>query len=342
MHSGKAIVGLFLVICGYGCASRFPVREGESLTYARCEKPIPPGGAGYERTLQVRWLGTSCHLIQVGDISVLTDPYFSHFRPTKMAFGKIASDVECVRRWTHDLPKPQAIFVGHAHYDHMFDLAETLRQRNWHGTPIYGGPTMANIAAGYGAGIERDCRVPQVGPDWIEIDGPRLAYRAFSANHAPHLPGVFFFPGEVTTPRTTPPTRARHFPVGETFAYLFRLRGSDQSEFTVFINDAATDGTVGIPDDLPQGVDVAILCVPGWRNVDDYPVEAIRRLRPRVIVLSHLNNFLQEGWAKRELVATADLKGFLERARSACNYPEFERIVVTDVGSTVQVASAPQ
>ena len=312
------------------------------LTYARCEAPIQPGGVGYDRTLQIRWLGTMCHLIQLGDVAVLTDPYFSHFRPTKVAFGNIASDAPSVQRWTNDLPKPQAIFVGHAHYDHMFDLAETMRQRNWRGTPIYGGPTMAHIAAGYGETIENDCRVPQVGPDWIEIDGPRLAYRAFSAQHAPHLLGISLFPGELTAPRTTPPTRARHFPVGETFTYLFRLRGSDQREFTVFIAGAATDATVGIPDDLPHGVDVAIFCVPGWKNVKDYPKEAIRRLRPRVIVLSHLDNFLQDGWEKRELVATASLRKFLDEARGACHYPEFERIVVTDVGSTIRVAAAPQ
>ena len=342
MRSGISFCVLLPALSISGCTRPFPVREGEVLTYARCEVPIPPGGAGYVDTLQIRWLGTTCHLIQVGDVAVLTDPYFSHYRPTRVAFGKIASHADSVHRWTHDLPKPQAIFIGHAHYDHMLDLAETLRQRNWHGTPIYGGPTMAHVAAGYGEGIENYCRVPQMGSDWVEIDGSRLAYRAFPAQHAPHLPGIFFFPGELTAPRTTPPTRARHFPLGETHAYLFRLRGSDQTEFTVFIAGAATDGTVGIPDDLPRGVDVAILCVPGWKNVSDYPAEAIRRLRPRVIVLSHLDNFLQDGWHKRELVATSDLQGFLAKARAACDYPEFERMVITDMGSTVRVAAAPQ
>ncbi len=342
MRSYKSLTGLFLALSTSGCSRPFPVREGEVLTYSRCEIPIPPGGVGFDRTLQIRWLGTACHLIQVGDTAVLTDPYFSHYSPARVMFGTVASDADTVRRWTHDLPRPQAIFIGHAHYDHLLDLAETLRQRTWSGTPIYGGPTMAHIAAGYGESIENNCRVPQVDPDWVEIDGPRLAYRAFPAQHAPHFAEMVLFPGKLTAPRTTPPTRAKQFPLGETFAYLFRLRGNEPSEFTVFIAGAATDGTVGIPDDLPHGVDVAIFCVPGWKNVKDYPEEAIRRLRPRVIVLSHLDNFLQQGWEKRELVATASLRKFLDKARGACNYPEFERIVITDVGGTVRVAAAPQ
>ncbi len=337
MGSRTSLLGLAFM-CVSACSRPFPVRVGEVLTYAKCETPISPGVPGYDQTLQIRWLGTACHFIQLGDAAILTDPYFSHYSPTRVVFGTVPSDADAVHRMTSDLPRPQAIFIGHEHYDHLLDLAETLRQRNWQGTPIYGGPTTPNIVAGYGESIEHDCRIPEVRSDWVEIDGPRLAYRAFPARHAPHFAGMVLFPGRLTDPRSTPPTRARDFPLGEPFTYLFRLRGSQQSEFTVFVADAATDATIGIPDDLPRGVDVAILCVPSWKNVEDYPAEVIRRLRPRVILLSHLDNFLQNGWEKRELVASSHLPEFLAKARSACDYPEFERLVITDMGSTVRVA----
>lgn len=322
------------------CTPAFPVRCGEALTYSRCETPIASDDPAFDRTLQVRWLGTTVHFIQLGSMAVMTDPYFSHFRASRAFFGKIHSDAASVRRFTHDLPAPDAIFIGHAHYDHMLDLAEVVRQRSWDSVPIYGGPTVGYIAAGYGVGLEQRCHIPIESPQWTAIsDG--LSYRAFAAQHAHHLPGIFFFPGTLTAPRQTPPTSAWEFPVGETFTYLFRLQ-HENAEFTVFFAGASTDGTVGIPDDLPRGVDVAILCVPAWRNVEDYPVEAIRRLRPRVIVLSHLDNFLQDGWKKREVVATADLPGFLDKARAACDYPEFERMIITDVGGTVRVLPRPQ
>lgn len=280
-----------------------------------------------------------CHLIQLGDVAVLTDPYFSHFRSTQVAFGKIESDSVAVHRWTHHLPKPSAIFIGHAHYDHLMDLAETLHQKNWHGTPIYASSTAANIVAGYGEQIERDMYQPVIQPGWTDVDEPRLSYRAFSAQHASHLPGVHLFSGSVDAPRAEPPTRAKDFRVGQTYTYLLRLRGAQQSEFTVFIAGAATDADCGVPD-LPEGVDVAILCVPGWKNVSGYPEKVIRRLRPRVIFLSHLDNFLQDGWRKRELVPTADLPGFLERARGVCDYSRFERIVIADVGATLRILPA--
>lgn len=331
-----AVTALLLCCTIISCAGPFPLRPGESITYAKAQMPNSPDPAGHDQTLQIRWLGTMCTWIQLGDVAVLTDPYFSHFASTRVAFGRIESDKEAVGLWTRDLPRPKAIFIGHAHYDHMLDLRETLRQRSWMGIPIYAGPTAANIAAGYGEDLERNFVTPQTNSPWVEIDGPRLAYRAFPAQHAPHLPGINLFRGMLTAPRTSPPTRARDFPVGETFTYLLRFRGGDRAEFTVFIAGAATNADCGIPD-LPEGVDVAILCVPGWKNVHGYPDEVIRRLRPRVILLAHLDNFLQEGWRKRELVPTADLAGFLDRARRVCDYPRFERLVITDVGSTVRV-----
>lgn len=331
---------LLPLACLASCTPTFPVRCGETLTYSRAESPIPPDSPGYGDTLQVRWLGTAVHFIQLGPHAVMTDPYFSHFRPSRVFFGKIQPDVDRVGTMTQNLPAPDAIFIGHAHYDHILDLPEVIRQRGWRDVPIYGGPSMRNILAGYGEGLEASCRVPAECAEWTPIaDG--LAYRAFAAKHACHLPGVLLFPGRVTNPLKKPPASAWDFRVGETYTYLFRLQHAN-TEFTVFFAGAATDGTVGIPDDLPRGVDVAILCVPGWRNVDDYPVEVIRRLRPRVVVLTHLNNFLQDGWKKREVVATADLPAFLDRARAACDHPEFERIVITDVGGTVRVLPRAQ
>jgi len=42
------------------------------------------------------------------------------------------------------------------------------------------------------------------------------------------------------------------------------------------------------------------------------------------------------------VVGTADLPGFLDKARAACDYPEFERMIITDVGGTVRVLPRPQ
>jgi glyoxylase-like metal-dependent hydrolase (beta-lactamase superfamily II) len=163
------LVSFPLVALVAACTPEFPVRCGEALTYSRCETPILSDASGYRDTLQVRWLGTTVHFIQLGPLAVMTDPYFSHFRPSKVFFGKIHSDVSRVARMTRDLPTPDAIFVGHAHYDHMLDLPEVIRQRGWSDVPIYGGPSMRHILAGYGEGLERRCRLPVESGEWTPI-----------------------------------------------------------------------------------------------------------------------------------------------------------------------------
>lgn len=320
-----------------GCATPFPVRPGEALTYSRSEKPLKPSDRGYVDTLQIRWLGTACNLIQVGDAAILTDPFFTHYRASHVFFGgDTPSDPVAVEEHSRCLPRPQAIFIGHAHYDHLLDLAELRRQKQWLDVPIIGGPTVGHIVAGYNEGIQQHHQSPCAPGQWCRMTD-NVEYQAFPAHHSPHFLGKTLFEGTLADPRTDPPKTARDFPIGEPYTYLFRFSyGEEGKSFTVFFASAATDADHGIPD-LAEGVDAAILCTPGWKNVRDYPAGAIRRLRPRVVILSHLDNFLQKGWEKRELVATAHLDGFLREAREASIHEAFERIVITDTGTTVHI-----
>ncbi len=331
------LVGLtMLAVPTFGCAGRFPVGRGQVLTITGAEKGLQPGQPGYETTLQIHWLGAACHLIRLGDVALLTDPFLSRQGLLRVALGEIASDPAVVRDKIASLSVARAIFIGHSHYDHLLDAAETLKQPGWEGVPVYGSQTTGNILAGYYGGTPSpNSRLTQTSGGWHAIgDDSKLKYKAFVSQHAPQLPGMLLYPGKISRPLEDPPRRARDFKCGETHTYVFRLSNGGV-EFAVYFVGAGSSAPVGFPDGSVRDVDVAVFCVPGWKNVRGYPEKFIARLEPAHILLTHYDNMFQTRPGVRQVIPTADLRGFLTRAQNAARYPRFKRILVPDLDTVL-------
>lgn len=332
-----------------GCAADFPVNTGKVLTITPADDPLPKTDPHFPTTLQIRWLGTACHLLQLGDAAILTDPFVSYHAITKVGLGKIASNEKKVRAKFADLPPPRAIFIGHSHYDHMLDLPAAMQLPGWKGTPIYGSRTTKNILHGFSPELAGRVHQTETDESWRQVavaGNSTVEYMAVLSEHAPQLGRILLYPGKVTEPLTEPPTKADQYKVGETYAYFFRLTHRSQiptasrptqTSFTIYFSGAAANAPIGLPKaDPATPIDVAILCVPGWKNVKGYPVEVIKRLRPRHIVLSHFDDFFQEDSARHEVVATAHLQEFLQTVQDAADYPELESICVPAVDTVIQ------
>src|SRR5262249_20568631 len=134
----------FLPIILVGCAEPNLVAEGKVLSVAAGARALTRGDPRYETTLQVKWLGTACYVIRLGDEVLFTDPFVSHHSAWQVATGTIASDPAKVRAALEGLPAPAAIFVSHSHYDHLLDAAEALKQPGWAAAPIFGSDTTRN------------------------------------------------------------------------------------------------------------------------------------------------------------------------------------------------------
>jgi hypothetical protein len=255
----------------------------------------------------------------------------------QVGFGRIRSDPELVERKTGKLPTPQAIFVGHTHYDHTLDLAEMISQRRWDGVPIYGSASLENLLCGYGGHRVSSWRGAATDGNWHTV-GPGLEYQALCSEHAPQIDGILLYAGQIGQPLKSPPRRAADFKVGDTYDYLYRL-SQGAKQFTIYFADAAATPPLGFPDVAVEHVDLAILCVPGWRNVKGYPQGIIRRLRPRHILLSHYDDFFQTDGRRTREVPTADLAAFIRVVQDCADYPEFESILVPGVDAVMQIAA---
>lgn len=342
------VAAAFGALGGAGCAGAFPVEEGNVLTIARGDRPVVCCDERYETTLQVRWIGTACHVIQLGDAVVVTDPFVTHhgFLHSLLG-GTLASDEAKVHAAFEGSPAPGAVFVAHSHWDHLLDVAAALRLPGWEDTVLFGGETTGNLVAGWGEEISDRFRRVSTDPDgfhlaWESAGGDsRVEYLAIPATHAPQFAGLLLYDGEVTEPRTTPPNSAGDFQVGETFAYVFRLTTRATSgapvQATVFFMSSASDWPRGRPPGHTLPVDAAILCVPSWKSADGYPQRILRAVRARHVFLSHYDDFFETDPEVRSTVPLSDVQGFLRAAQEATRYRRFRRIVVPDVGALVTI-----
>ena len=90
--------------------------------------------------LTVTRINHSCHLLRIGDATVLTDPWFT-FTSTYDPGEPIAMTVE-------DLPRLDAVVITHEHYDHCdLDALAAYRDRS---VPVLAPGTVVDAARAHG------------------------------------------------------------------------------------------------------------------------------------------------------------------------------------------------
>jgi len=100
------------------------------------------------------------------------------------------------------------------------------------------------------------------------------------------------FGGSVDTDQQRLPRTAYGWKEGRTRAFLIDFLGPDGSvRLRLYYQDAASNPSTGFPppfeSTLAEPVDVAILCVASFDEVDDYPEDIVRQLRPQTVILDH-------------------------------------------------------
>ena len=165
--------------------------------------------------LYAQWLGTSAWIISRGRDVVVVDPFFT--RPSAWAvassllFPGIADgfgyDVTRIRDVLPRLPADsKALLLGHAHYDHLMDVAYYMKRRRGPDIPYVGSLTAKNILESF-----RPARLTFVtagDAQQILIPGGQIRVIPFDSDHAPHFLGITFMSGHVAAPPPSFPTTA--------------------------------------------------------------------------------------------------------------------------------------
>jgi L-ascorbate metabolism protein UlaG (beta-lactamase superfamily) len=282
----------------------------------------------------VQWLGTSSWIVSRGSDAVVVDPFFT--RPSflrvalSMIFRALAGgfsyDTERITRVLPDLPEnTKYVLLGHAHYDHLMDVGYYLQRKSGPKVAYVGSKTAQNIILGF---KPEDLKflIPQ---DGIAIRNGTVRITAFTSDHAPHIFHLKFMTGEVRKPLDSPPTHAGQYVEGTTRIFFIDFLDENSKIVSrVFVNGAASsrDGVMALEQHgdflAKHPTNVAILCVPGWDKVENYPNSILRLVDPDHVVLSHYDDFAapyengQDPKGKMDFVWFADYDGFVKKLQN--------------------------
>lgn len=312
------------------------------------ETPAPP--------LEVRALGVQGFMLRYGDDSVMTAPMFTRQNLIEVGLGvPLPPDEAAIDAGLAglDLSQLRAVISGHAHYDHLLDVAPILLRAPTATayTNLSGRNMLAALAPERPAGctntpatpIARSRIValddalasrvdytncPQLAPpgaplggEWVDVPGSRVRVRAFCSMHPDQIGPFHFGEGSVDSEQCELPPAAAEWLEGRTLAFLIDfLDENGAPTMRVFYQDAPGNAPIGeVPAAIlaERRVDLALLCVGSSNAVENQPTAIIENLDPRFAFSGHWEDFFQDADATPQPIPFLDLPAYVQKAEAA-------------------------
>jgi hypothetical protein len=328
-----------VLVCTTGCAT--------SLSSLPTSGPVEPWCcARGEESITLEYLGTGGWLMRMGDAAILTAPFFSNPRMLDVGLGRLEPDTALIAQYMPPAEDVDALLVGHAHYDHLMDVPYILRTFAPEAR-MYGSHTAVNLLLGDSTLVpDRLVSVEDRAGDaerpgaWHEVAGGRIRFMALRSGHAPHFLGIHLYQGQLDEPATELPSRAGGWLEGTPLAYLIDFLGPrGEVVYRIHYQDAASTPPEGFPPPLPAldgiPIDLAILCAPGYEEVENYPEGILARLEPRHVIVGHWEDFFHPRDESLRAVPGTDLVEFLQRMEAAL--PDRGRWSMPEPGTVIAV-----
>ncbi|MFF5069910.1 MBL fold metallo-hydrolase [Micromonospora olivasterospora] len=268
--------GAALVTAG-GLAVAAPVGPARAATPANA--PAPAGAARRSGPVSFRWWGTSGWHVDIGDRTVLVDPYLSRydtglftgaFDPaTGLTVDETALDRHADRATT--------ILVTHTHWDHFNDVPRIAERT---GARVFGTLTAYHLGLAYG--LPSGQLSPVKGGEVLDFGDHTV--EVVSSLHSRNASYSLAFPG-VRVSRPARPATIADLPEGDTLAYQVRV-ADGPAVFFMGASDFAERDLAGLAPD------VAMVALQSSTATADYVPRLMAALDyPRVVVPVHWDNF---------------------------------------------------
>jgi L-ascorbate metabolism protein UlaG (beta-lactamase superfamily) len=278
--------------------------------------------------LELTYLGVGGFLMRWNGHEIVTAPFYSNPGLLRVGLGlPISPNTKRIDTHLPPMDKVEAMLVGHAHYDHLMDAVYVAEEHATRAV-IYGNQTMAHILASRERLRGRVVVLDADAGDWWQpgrwqyVANRSIRFMALRSEHAPHFLGIKMFGGSLDEDQERLPRTAYGWKEGQTFAFLIDFLGADgRVRLRLHYQDAGSNPPAGFvppPDSAAaEPVDVAVLCVASFGQVDDYPEAVVRQLQPQTVVLGHWENFFRSPDRPLEAVPLTDTKTFALRLTNA-------------------------
>jgi L-ascorbate metabolism protein UlaG (beta-lactamase superfamily) len=164
-------------------------------------------------TLRFRWLGVAGIELRTNEQTLVIDPFVTRPPFRRMWVGRVRSNSALA---TATVPRCDFILVTHAHWDHVMDVPEVIRQT---GATAFGSPNTCQLLALLG--------VPQERIHEIKV-GDQFTLRTFQIKVFPAEHGLVLgrpFASGSLAPNLRPPLRMRDYRMDSCFSFLIEIGG---------------------------------------------------------------------------------------------------------------------
>lgn len=247
--------------------------------------------------LRIRYLGTAGFVLEANGHTVVVDPYVSRPSPWQTAMRPLVPDAARIRSY---IPKADTVLVGHAHHDHILDAPELCLQT---GAKFLGSNSSANVARA--AGVPED-QIQVVHPHQNVSCGPHTV-RALPSKHGKVFLGKVLFPGTIPNiPKW--PMRIWNFRHGEVLNWHIQMNG---------VSIVHIDSADFLEEHLKEAsADILCLCAAGRQYRPNYIEDAIRLVKPKVVIPCHWDAFTTPIEEPALLLPGIDLEGMVAEVRN--------------------------
>lgn len=301
--------------------------------------PIDANGT---HDLKIHYTGCGGLIIKTGETTLMTDPYFSNQGFLKVAAktiggGYIKSSSDDITYGLNRAPKNMqsvdAVFVSHAHYDHLLDVPWLMANKVDTKAKVYGSHTMKYIlekSGVYSASIvdvEPNMATNLTPGTWLDI-ASNVRVLPIRSHHAGHLGKIKLYSGEHKNKfkqKKSGKSKLNHWKEGQTLSYLFEFKDGEET-FNLFVQTSSSEKPQGLPQKsvlATNPVDLAVLCVASYKNVQDYPHNHIQTLNPKAIVFVHWEDFFRSYQKSPRTVRGTKVRKFPKEVAEYYNASKF-------------------
>lgn len=256
------------------------------------ELGLPPG-------VELRWLGVAGFAISCEGTTILIDPYVTR-RPVGDLLRRKVWGSDPVLLDQH-VPKADAILLGHTHFDHALDTPAIAKRD---GATVYGGTSAQHLMGLHGLASQAVTVEPhrryEIGP-FVVTFVPSVHSKLVLGLKVPNG-------GELTCEHLDGLT-SQAYCCGQVWGIHIEVAGA-----TIY-----HQGSADLLDDevRHRDVDVFLCGIAGRQVTDRYVARIVPKLDPKVVVITHHDDFFRPLDAERGYAFGVDVARFPDEVAKA-------------------------